>query len=83
MLFAGEEPAHTANELNLLTIEAWRQLYPRRSCSLWHNERKTGLRLVEAAILDRLVERPIIKEATPDGWVRYEPEMSGLHSASY
>jgi hypothetical protein len=30
MLFAGEGPAHTANESNLLTIAAWRQLNPRR-----------------------------------------------------
>jgi hypothetical protein len=82
MLFAGEEPAYTSNELHLLTVEAWRQLNPRRSCSLWSNERKTGLRLVEASILDGLIERPIIREATPDGWVRYESEMSDLHSAS-
>jgi hypothetical protein len=28
MMFAGEEPAHTANELHLLTVEACRQLNP-------------------------------------------------------
>jgi hypothetical protein len=82
MLFAGEESAYTSNELHLLTVEAWTQLNPRRSCSLWSNERKTGLRLIEASILDGLIERPIIREATPDGWVRYESKMSDLHSAS-
>jgi hypothetical protein len=66
IMFAGEEPAYTANELHLLTVEA----------------PKTGLRLVEASILDGLVKRPIIREATPDGWVRYELLMSDLHSAS-
>jgi hypothetical protein len=43
MMFAGKEHAYTANESHLLTVKAWEQLKPRRSCSLWHNERKTGV----------------------------------------
>ncbi|KFA56368.1 hypothetical protein S40293_09444 [Stachybotrys chartarum IBT 40293] len=64
-------------ETGVETEEAWRARWPRLSCGLWANEKKTGMRLIEATkrtgglgeeggydVLRGLVE------STPDGWHR-------------
>lgn len=47
----------------------WREKYPRKSCLLWVNERKTGMRLVECEERHDFDLRGLVEE-TPDGWHR-------------
>lgn len=81
MMFTAEISVYIANELRWLTVEGWKEQNSRKSCSLWNNERKIGFRLLEAVTFDGLTERPVLKEATPGGFIRYEPEMSDLYPA--
>lgn len=52
---------------NIWTEEQWRQMYPRSMAILWGNERRTGMRLIDAEVrqdaeLNRVVQH------TPKGW---------------
>lgn len=59
-----------ARELLILTAAEWKAKYPRKSCTLWRNERQTGMCLLEPLRLDGLSGTQLAIEDTPDGWIR-------------
>ncbi len=54
--------------LPLLSAQEYRARYPRRSCALWVNERKTGRRLLGAVQRDGLVDTAPLREHVPPSW---------------
>jgi hypothetical protein len=71
VMYLGEGAAdYVAKEEALLTVEAWKEGHPKKTCILWLNERKTGLQLLRPAVLDGVTEKPVVQEDTPVGWLR-------------
>ncbi|KAG9233191.1 hypothetical protein BJ875DRAFT_464803 [Amylocarpus encephaloides] len=64
----------------LRTSEEWREEYPKRACTLWMNEKVTGMRLLDAEERGRsdvFSPQPVV-ERTPRGWQRESPERGRL-----
>ncbi|RSM13106.1 hypothetical protein CEP52_002098 [Fusarium oligoseptatum] len=56
-------------ELGILTEAQWKEMYPRKETILWQNERKTGMRLIDAEEREGSEMRSAV-EMTPEGYVR-------------
>ncbi len=52
------------------SAQAFRVRFPRRSCGLWANERKTGVCLLGAVQRAGLTDTTPLRELTPPGWQR-------------
>ena len=61
--------------LPLMSVEDYKIRYPRKSCLLWGNERKTGLRLLYAFERQGILDTSLVKGITPSGWIRYDDEL--------
>lgn len=69
-MFKSRYSVFKAEELVHLTVDAWKEKNPKRSCTLWLNERQTGMRSLGPAVYDGLTAIPSLREATPIGWER-------------
>lgn len=56
--------------LPTMSVAAYRSMAPYSTCCLWHNEEKTGTRLLSAIESDGVLERHPVIELTPPGWRR-------------
>ncbi|WAO88720.1 F-box domain-containing protein [Fusarium falciforme] len=56
-------------ELGILTEAQWKERYPRKASILWLNEKKTGMRLIDAEEREGSEMRSAA-EMTPEGYVR-------------
>ncbi|KFA54462.1 hypothetical protein S40293_08001 [Stachybotrys chartarum IBT 40293] len=75
-------PRHRIGDIRVQDFDVvpeaeWRSLWPRLSCTLWTNEKETGLRLIEAekrtgepGMVNSYDELRGLVESTPDGWYR-------------
>lgn len=61
--------------LPIESVEAFKIRHPRKSCRLWVNERKTGLRLLHAFERQGLVDTSPVRQITPSGWRRDGEEL--------
>ncbi len=50
------------------SAQAFRARFSKRSCALWANERKTGMRLLGAVQRAGLIDTTPLRELTPPGW---------------
>jgi hypothetical protein len=58
--------------LPLRSAQEYHERFPRRSCALWANERKTGITLLGATQRDGLIDTTPLREQIPPGWRRDE-----------
>lgn len=54
--------------LPMESVEAFQIRHPGKSCRLWVNEKKTGLRLLHAFERQGLVDQTPVRQITPSGW---------------
>ncbi|GAD96421.1 hypothetical protein AOR_1_1394144 [Paecilomyces variotii No. 5] len=73
-LLAGQDDLaftlRTEKPVPTMSVSAYRSLAPYSTCCLWHNEEKTGVRLLSAIESDGVLERHPVIELTPPGWRR-------------
>lgn len=77
-MFLAEDSAYTAKDLHSLTVAEWKEQNPRRSCSLWSNEKMAGRWLIDVTTFEGIAEHAPLKEDTPEGFMRDEDMMSDL-----
>ena len=64
-----------AKPLPIESVEAFKIRRPLASCHLWVNERKTGLRLLDAVERQGLVDTSPVRQITPSGWIWNDDEL--------
>ncbi|KAJ9267277.1 hypothetical protein DTO195F2_510 [Paecilomyces variotii] len=73
LLIGQDDPAfegRVEKPLPTMSVAAYRSRTPHSTCCLWHNEEKTGTRLLSAIESDGVIEKHQVVELTPPGWRR-------------
>lgn len=68
-------PSGAANVIPLSSSEEWKAAHPKKSCSLWRNERLTGMRLLEVGKNHGVLARVPVVEQTPSGFIREDADL--------